>query len=329
MNENQTNEPFRERNDFTEIREKLDLIKREVGKVIVGQEEMVELLLAAVLAKGHVLIEGVPGLAKTLTAKLLARTIKVPFTRIQFTPDLMPSDILGTSVFNFKTSDFEFRKGPMFSNIILIDEINRSPAKTQSALFEVMEERQISIEGRQFPMAEPFMIVGTQNPIDLEGTYALPEAQMDRFLFRIRVEYPSESEETQMLLNAHEAQADRQEARVSPVVTGEDIVRFQHALHMVHVEPHLFSFIVQLVRRSRAHPDILLGASPRASLSLLAGAKAIGLLRGRDFITPDDIITVAPPVIGHRMTLSVEKEMEGALPETVVREILHQIEIPK
>lgn len=329
MNENQTSEPFRDRNDFSEIREKLDLIKNEIGKVIVGQEEMVELLLAAVLAKGHVLIEGVPGLAKTLTAKLLARTIKVPFTRIQFTPDLMPSDILGTSVFNFKTSDFEFRKGPMFSNIILIDEINRSPAKTQSALFEVMEERQISIEGMRFPMAEPFMIVGTQNPIDLEGTYALPEAQMDRFLFRIRVDYPSESAETQMLLNAHDAKAEAQEAQVEPVVTGEDIVRFQQALHKVHVEPHLFSFIVQLVRRSRAHPDIMLGASPRASLSLLAGAKAIGLLRGRDFITPDDILQVAPPVIGHRMTLSVEKEMEGELPETVVSEILHQVEIPK
>lgn len=325
----ENNETFEQRQDFSPIREKLELIKQEIGKVIVGQAEMIELLLASILAGGHVLIEGVPGLAKTLTAKLLAKTIDIPFTRIQFTPDLMPSDILGTSVFNFKTSDFEFRKGPLFSNVILIDEINRSPAKTQSALFEVMEERQISIEGVRYPMSEPFMIVATQNPIDMEGTYALPEAQMDRFLFRIRVGYPTTDEETTILKNAHALQGNKQTEEIHAVISGEEIKDFQKKLFDVHVEEHLFPFIAELVQQSRAHPDILLGASPRASLSILAGAKAIGLLRGRDFVTPDDILFVAPAVMGHRIVLTAEKEMEGVMPEEVIRQLLARVEIPK
>ena len=326
---NLSKEKFASRHDFTPILEKLNLIKNEIQKVIVGQEKMIELLLASILAGGHVLIEGAPGLAKTLTAKLLSKAINVDFKRIQFTPDLMPSDILGTTIFNFKTSEFDFKQGPLFSNLILIDEINRSPAKTQAALFEVMEERQITIEGKRYPMQQPYMIVATQNPIDMEGTYQLPEAQMDRFLFRIRVNYPSLDEEIIILKHAHALKLNDQVEEVNAVLSAEDIVGFQLKLKDIHVEEHLFDYIAHIVQLTRSHPDIDLGSSPRGSLAILNGAKAMGLLRGRDFITPDDILDVAPAVLSHRLVLTAEKEMEGGTTEEVVREMLRQIEVPK
>ena len=308
----ETNESFENRQNFTAVQDKMEAIKAEIHKVIVGQEKMIELLLAAILARGHVLIEGVPGLAKTLTARLLARCIDADFKRLQFTPDLMPSDILGTSVYNFKTSEFEFKKGPLFTNLVLIDEINRSPAKTQSALFEVMEERQITIEGTKYPMQDPYMIIATQNPIDMEGTYRLPEAQMDRFLFRIKIGYPSIDEETLMLRNAHAGNLVDPVSMIQPVLTGDEIREMQKGMKNMHVEEHLFDFITGIVHKSRSHADILLGGSPRATLAILAGAKALGLLRGRDFVTPDDILDSVGPVMSHRLLITAEKEMEGS-----------------
>ncbi len=325
----ETNDSFAQRQNFSEVQEKMDAIKNELHKVIVGQDQMIELLLAAILARGHVLIEGVPGLAKTLTARLLAHTIDADFKRLQFTPDLMPSDILGTSVYNFKTSEFEFKKGPLFTNLVLIDEINRSPAKTQSALFEVMEERQITVEGNRFVMQDPYMIIATQNPIDMEGTYRLPEAQMDRFLFRIKISYPTVEEETAMLRNAHAGNLVDPVSKMKRVLSAEDIRKMQGDMRNMHVEEHLFDFITDIVHKTRSHADILLGGSPRATLSILAGAKALGLLRGRDFVTPDDILDSVGPVMSHRVLITAEKEMEGSTSEEVMKQLLTQIEIPK
>lgn len=320
---------FENRVDLTQLSETVEQIRQEVGKVIVGQSRMVDLLLAAVLADGHVLIEGVPGVAKTLTAKLLSKIISVNFSRIQFTPDLMPSDVLGTSVFNLKSAEFEFKKGPIFSNLILIDEINRSPAKTQAALFEVMEERQITMDGITYAMTAPFLVLATQNPIDQEGTYRLPEAQLDRFLFKIEVNYPSTEEETQILVQAHERKSNQPLAEVSALLTAEQIADYRQKIKAIHVDANLLRYIAQIVSQTRSHPSLFLGASPRASLAIMNGAKAFAAMRGRDFVTPEDIRETVAPVLRHRVLLTPEKEMEGAGVDTVIKQIMDAVEVPR
>lgn len=320
---------FQSRIDMTELRESLDKIKAEIGKVIVGQESMIEHLLAALLSNGHVLIEGVPGVAKTITAKLLAKTISVDFSRIQFTPDLMPSDILGTSVFNMKTSEFEFKKGPIFSNFILIDEINRSPAKTQAALFEVMEERQITMDGIRYAMELPFLVVATQNPIEQEGTYRLPEAQLDRFLFKINVGYPNLEQEITIIQNQHQDKSSDKTVAINTVISGEQLKRFQSLVKEIIVEPHLIEYIAKLVINTRENQFLYLGASPRASLALLTASKAFAAIRGRDFVTPEDIKEVSYAVLRHRIMVSPEREMEGLTTDEIIRQILENIEIPR
>ena len=320
---------FQSRIDMTELRESLDKIKAEIGKVIVGQESMIEHLLAALLSNGHVLIEGVPGVAKTITAKLLAKTISVDFSRIQFTPDLMPSDILGTSVFNMKTSEFEFKKGPIFSNFILIDEINRSPAKTQAALFEVMEERQITMDGTRYPMELPFLVVATQNPIEQEGTYRLPEAQLDRFLFKINVGYPNLEQEITIIQNQHQDKSSDKTVAINTVISGEQLKRFQNLVKEIIVEPHLIEYIAKLVINTRENQFLYLGASPRASLALLTASKAFAAIRGRDFATPEDIKEASYAVLRHRVMVSPEREMEGLTTDEIIRQILENIEIPR
>lgn len=304
-------------------------MKTEIGKVIVGQEAMIELLLAGILADGHILIEGVPGVAKTLTAKLLSKVISVGFSRIQFTPDLMPSDVIGTSVFNPRDSNFQFKHGPIFSNIVLIDEINRAPAKTQSALFEVMEERQITVDGQTYPLMPPFMVVATQNPIEQEGTYHLPEAQLDRFLFKIRVQYPSQEEEFHIVSNHHVMKGNQRIDTVGPVLSAARIQELRDKVRGLHVEEKLIRFITEIVAATRNHKSIYLGASPRASIGILNGAKALAAMRGRDFVTPEDIVYTAPPVLRHRLVLTPEKEMEGALADDVIAEIIRSIEVPR
>lgn len=320
---------FDVRTDLSTLQQSVHTLKTEIGKVIVGQEQMVELLLAAVLADGHVLIEGVPGVAKTLTAKLLSKCISVGFSRIQFTPDLMPSDVIGTTIFNPKDSTFQFNKGPIFSNIVLIDEINRAPAKTQAALFEVMEERQITVDGHSYQLSTPFMVVATQNPIEQEGTYHLPEAQLDRFLFKINVSYPTAEQEFRVVLQHHQQNLGEMINQVSAALTATQIQELRKQVRTIHVEEKLISYITTIVANTRNHKSIYLGASPRASIGILNGAKALASMRGRDFVTPDDIIYVIPAVLRHRIVLTPDKEMEGASTDDVIQQIITSIEIPR
>lgn len=320
---------FPERTDLQEFRETLDKLKLEIGKVIVGQDQMIGLLIAGILADGHVLIEGVPGVAKTLTAKLLSRAISVGFSRIQFTPDLMPGDVIGTSVFNPRELLFQFRQGPIFSHIVLIDEINRAPAKTQAALFEVMEERQITVDGQTMKMQQPFLVVATQNPIEQEGTYHLPEAQLDRFLFKIKVDYPSADEEYEVVIKHHNNRGDQLDARVQPVLNAEMIAALRRQVSVIHVEEKLIRFIVSVVGSTRGNKSIYLGASPRASIGILQASKAIAAMHGRDFVVPEDILYVTPPVLRHRLVLTPEREMEGGTADDVIREVIQSIEIPR
>ncbi len=326
----ETSQPqFESRIELTELRASLERVKSEIGKVIVGQESMIEHLLAALLSNGHVLIEGVPGVAKTITAKLLAKTVDVGFSRIQFTPDLMPSDILGTSVFSMKNSEFEFKKGPIFSNFILIDEINRSPAKTQAALFEVMEERQITMDGNKFVMEEPFLVVATQNPIEHEGTYRLPEAQLDRFLFKINVGYPNLSQEVEIIKNQHENKLEDKTDAVQKVLSGAQLKNYQQIVKDIIVEPQLLEYIAKIIVNTRENQFLYLGASPRASLALLMASKAFAAIRGRDFVTPEDIKEASFAVLRHRVMVSPEREMEGLTADEIIRQILEAIEIPR
>jgi MoxR-like ATPase len=320
---------FPERTDLQEFRDTLNRLKSEIGKVIVGQNQMIELLIAAILADGHVLIEGVPGVAKTLTAKLLSRTISVGFSRIQFTPDLMPGDVIGTSVFNPRELIFQFREGPIFSHIILIDEINRAPAKTQAALFEVMEERQITVDGQTMKMQQPFLVVATQNPIEQEGTYHLPEAQLDRFLFKIRVDYPNAEEEFEVVTKHHNANGNHLGDQVQPVLNATIIAALRRQVSAIHVEEKLIRYIVLLVASTREHKSIYLGASPRASIGILQASKAIAAMNGRDFVVPEDILYVAPSVLRHRLVLAPEKEMEGGTADDVIRDLIQLAEIPR
>jgi len=322
-------EIFEERTDLSRLSQAVEQIKSTLGQIIVGQHHAIDLIIAGILADGHILIEGVPGVAKTLTAKLIAQAIDAKYSRIQFTPDLMPSDVLGTSVFNPKTSEFEFRKGPIFGNIILIDEINRSPAKTQSALFEVMEERQITIDGQTYKMQEPFIVLATQNPVEQEGTYRLPEAQLDRFLFKIEVKYPTFEEEIAIITQQHQQNPNEQLSLIKPVLTIPEIIFLKQLVKGLHVEPKLLEFTAKIILETRTNKSLYLGGSPRASLAIINAAKAIAAIRGRDFITPDDIILVAAPVLRHRIMLTPDKEMEGLAPDDVIAQIIQKIEVPR
>ena len=320
---------FQQRTDLTQLDAAVHSIRNEIKKIIVGQDEMVQLIIAAILADGHVLIEGVPGVAKTLTAKLVAKSINVGFSRLQFTPDLMPSDVIGTPVFNPKDASFEFRKGPVFSNIILIDEINRAPAKTQAALFEIMEERQATVDGKTYTMPAPFMVLATQNPIEQEGTYRLPEAQLDRFLFKIVVPYPSEAEELSILTQFHQMGNTQPLEMIQPVLTGPQIAALRQQIKTLVIEEKLMQFIARLVHQTRHHKSIFLGASPRASLSIMNASKSIAAMRGRDFVTPEDVLVVMPPVLRHRIILAPEKEMEGITEDEVIRQVIQGMDIPR
>ena len=320
---------FQQRTDLTALSEAVLSIRNEIKKIIVGQDEMVKLIIAALLADGHVLIEGVPGVAKTLTAKLVARSLDTGFSRVQFTPDLMPSDVLGTPVFNPREATFDFKKGPVFSNIVLVDEINRAPAKTQSALLEIMEERQASVDGKTYPMAKPFMVLATQNPVEQEGTYRLPEAQLDRFLFKIIVPYPVENEELAILTRFHQMGNVQINDIVKPVLNTQQINDLKLQIKGILMEEKLLQFIAKLIHQTRNHKSIYLGASPRASLSIMNASKAIAAMQGRDFVTPDDIREVVIPVLRHRIILAPDKEMEGITEDEVIRQIIQGMDVPR
>lgn len=319
---------FESRIDFSELNAKISLLREQMGHVIVGQREVVDLLLTALLANGHVLIEGVPGVAKTLMAKVLAQLVDVRFCRLQFTPDLMPSDVLGTSVFMPNVGKFEFRKGPAFTNILLVDEINRSPAKTQAALFEVMEERQVTNDGVEYKMDFPFMVVATQNPVEHEGTYRLPEAQLDRFMFKILVDYPDRSEEVE-ILNLHDRGAIEEWQSLPPILTVAELKTLRERVWQVHVDEKIKSFIVDIVGATRRVGWLYLGASPRASIALMNGAKVYAAVQGRDFVVPEDVLYLAPAVLRHRVQLSAEKELEGLTVDQVLGQLIAKVEIPR
>ena len=317
-----------QRIDLTAFSDKIKQIKAEAGKALVGQERMLDLLLTAFFAGGHVLIEGVPGVAKTLSARLLAAMTEAEFKRIQFTPDLMPSDILGTSIFNPKLTNFEYHRGPVFSNLVLIDEINRAPSKTQAALFEVMEEKQVTQDGVVHPMEELFMVLATQNPIEQEGTYRLPEAQLDRFLFKIAVDYPSLDEEHSILKLQNETAGFKKLANIDAVISKEEAISLRQNLHGILAKDELLKYIAELIHTTRSHPSLYLGASPRASIDLLNSSKAYAAMKGRDFITPEDIQYLLGAVIGHRILLSPEAELQGITILEITREIIQQVKVP-
>lgn len=330
-NNEQTSEAvnFNNRIPLEALKKSVSDIKSELAKVIIGQEGFIELLIVSLLVNGHVLIEGVPGIAKTITAKLFAKTLKTNFSRIQFTPDLMPSDILGTSIFNVKSSEFEFKKGPIFSNVVLIDEINRAPAKTQAAMFETMEERQVTMDGTTYPMDSPFMVLATQNPIEQEGTYALPEAQLDRFLFKIKVDYPSLEEEVRIIQTHHERKGTDPKTQIKDVVTPAQLADFRSKIQDIIVSEKIIKYIADIISKTRNHPHLYLGGSPRASIATLNAAKAFAAINGRDFVIPEDIKRALVPVLNHRVILTPEREMEGMTSESVIGMITESVEIPR
>lgn len=320
---------FESRINLAPLLEGVNAIKQELSTVIVGQTKMVDQMLVAILSNGHVLLEGVPGVAKTITAKLLAKTLNVGFSRIQFTPDLMPSDILGTSIFDLKKSEFEFKKGPIFSNLILIDEINRAPAKTQAALFEVMEERQITIDGKQYILDTPFLVIATQNPIEQEGTYRLPEAQLDRFLFKITIDYPKLEEEIIIIQREHFLQDKAKLQNIKTILSSAQITEYQMLVKQIKVEQNLLEYIAKIVINTRENAFLYLGASPRASIAILNASKGFAAIRGRDFVTPEDVKDAAIPVLQHRVIVAPEREMEGISSTEIIKQILESVEIPR
>ncbi|MBO6216369.1 MAG: MoxR family ATPase [Prevotella sp.] len=322
-------EKKQERIDLTAFSDKVATLRDQISQVIVGQTEAVDLVLTAILANGHVLLEGVPGVAKTLLARLVTRLIDADFNRIQFTPDLMPSDVLGTTVFNMKTSEFDFHKGPVFADVILVDEINRAPAKTQAALFEVMEERQVSIDGETHHMGDIYTIIATQNPVEQEGTYRLPEAQLDRFLFKIVMNYPTAEEELAILQRHQHNSRLTQLGDIQPVLSKEELLQMRQMLDKVYVEESLLRYITSIVQQTRTSKAVFLGASPRASVAIMNASKAYALLQGRDFITPEDIKTVTPSVLQHRLLLTAEAEMEGYTPQKIAMRLIDKVEVPK
>jgi len=309
----------------------IEHIVNELRKVIVGQDEVIEQILVAVLAEGHALLEGVPGTAKTLTVKTLARIIGAKFSRIQFTPDLMPSDITGTNVFNMQSSEFSLRPGPIFTDILLADEINRTPPKTQAALLEAMEERQATIDGKRYRLSPMFTVLATENPIEYEGTYPLPEAQLDRFLLKILIDYPPQDAELEIVarwdagFNSRHLEA----IDVQPLPEANSIQNCRAEVKQMRTEPGVQKYIVEIVHKSRTHPTILYGASPRASVALLLCSKALAAIRGRDFSTPDDVRDVAMPVLRHRLALRAEAELDGATTDAVIADIIKTVEVPR
>lgn len=320
---------FETRIDLAPLLQSVNEIKAELSTVIVGQQKMIDQLLVAVLSNGHVLLEGVPGVAKTITAKLLSKTLALDFSRIQFTPDLMPSDIIGTSIFDLAKSKFEFKKGPVFSNFVLIDEINRAPAKTQAALFEVMEERQITVDGQAYKMDAPYLVIATQNPIEQEGTYRLPEAQLDRFLFKISIDYPNLEEEIHILQKENALQDRNKLDNIRQILSKSEIGTYQNLVKQIKIEQHLVEYIAKIVMNTRENAFLYLGASPRASIAILNAAKGFAALRGRDFVTPEDIKDAAVPVLQHRVMVTPEREMEGITSSEIIRQIIDTVEIPR
>jgi MoxR-like ATPase len=322
--------------DIKELNERIekessfvDLLTIEMNKVTIGQKHLIESLLVGLLSNGHILLEGVPGLAKTLAIKSLANTINAKYSRIQFTPDLLPADLLGTMIYSQKKEEFTIKKGPIFANFILADEINRAPAKVQSALLEAMQERQITIGESTFKLEEPFLVMATQNPIEQEGTYRLPEAQLDRFIFKINVTYPELTEEIGILqghLARHSANPLKE---VEPQLSKDDLVEFRELVSQVHVEESVLRYIATLVNETRSFPDIYLGGSPRASVAILRSSQAYAALQGRDFVTPEDIKSMAIPVLRHRIILTPEKEMEGVSTDQVIEEVINKVEVPR
>lgn len=329
MNYENTYQPFENRIDFSDVQHKMQAVKNELKKVIVGQDDVIDQLILALLSNGHSLIEGLPGVAKTMMAKLLAKTIDSGFSRIQFTPDLMPSDVIGTSILNSKINEFEFKQGPIFSNIILIDEINRSPAKTQAALFESMSERQVTVDGITYPLQAPFLVFATQNPIEQEGTYRLPEAQLDRFMFKIYVKYPSLESEIELLKEQQERKNIDKESLIKKVITGNEIIDFQDRIKSVFVHHALITYIATIVHQTRIDQTLYMGASPRASIAILDAAKSNAAVNGRDFVIPEDIKQIAHTILGHRVVMVPEKEMEGFTTEHIIQQIIDRVEIPR
>lgn len=311
------------------VSETAESIINQIRKIIIGQQETLQLMLTALFAGGNLLLEGVPGVAKTLLVKLLARTMDTGFKRIQFTPDLMPSDVIGTTIFDLKSSAFYFREGPLFSNFILVDEVNRAPAKTQAALIEAMEEKQVSVDGKTYELAFPLFIVATQNPVEQEGTYKLPEAQLDRFIFKLEVDYPNLEEEAGILTRFATDFNMAQTEDVQKVFNADDLKRCMEAIQNVHIRPELITYIASVVNDTRNNGDIFLGASTRASLSMLKASKALAAIRGRSYVTPDDIRDVAYPVLNHRIILSPEREIEGVEVKEVIDNIIKRIEVPR
>lgn len=308
---------------------KIQALRDSIAQIIVGQTQATDLLLTSVIARGHVLIEGVPGVAKTLLARVIAQLVDARFSRVQFTPDLMPSDVLGTTVYNMKTGDFDFHPGPVFADVVLADEINRAPAKTQAALFEVMEERQVTVDGTPRAMSDVFTIIATQNPVEQEGTYKLPEAQLDRFLMKITMDYPSTDEEVEILLRHQASAAFTRVDRLEPLLTPADLATLRDAAQQVRVEASLLRYIAEIVDTTRHSKAVYLGASPRAAVAILSSAKAYALLQERDFVTPDDIKTVAPFVMHHRLLLTAEAEMQGYTPLQVAQRLIDKVEVPQ
>lgn len=313
------------------VKELYERIRREIEKVIVGQQEAITAMIIGVLCDGHVLFEGVPGTAKTLMVRALARTLNLSFKRIQFTPDLMPSDVIGTNVFDIRSSTFSLRKGPIFTNILLADEVNRTPAKTQSALLEVMQERMITIDGVDYPAPKPFIVFATQNPIEHEGTYPLPEAQLDRFLLKILIPYPDEAEEKDILIRHHKGfdPFDLNLSGIEKVGSPEDLDGAKQMVKEIIVDEDILDYIQSIIRATRSCPEILLGGSPRAGTHLLITSKARAGISGRDFVTPDDVKRISYPVLRHRIILQPEVEIEGVTPDDVIKRVLSQVKVPR
>jgi len=313
------------------VRELADRIAQEMHKAVVGQDELVQMLVVAVLAGGHVLLEGVPGTAKTLSVRTLARIFDVAFVRIQFTPDLMPSDILGVSIYDPRTQQFNLKKGPIFAGLLLADEINRTPPKTQSALLEAMEERRVTIDGISHDLPQPFLVCATQNPIEYEGTYPLPEAQLDRFMLKVNVAYPSSAQEESILTRVQQGfrAQDLETADIHSIISGSDMPVYHAEIERVRVEAPVVHYIVQVIRATREHRHLTLGASPRAAITLLLTSKALAAIRGRDFVTPDDVKDMARPVLRHRLVVRPESEIEGHSGDRIIESILQSVEVPR
>ena len=316
---------------ISEIRPIYEKLKEESAKVLVGLDEPFELLTVALFTGGHVLLEGVPGTAKTLMAKTLAHMVQAQFTRVQFTPDLMPSDILGTSVFDMNSSSFTLEKGPIFTQFLLADEINRAPAKTQAALLEAMEERQVNLDGERHELGKPFMVIATQNPIEYEGTYPLPEAQLDRFMFKILVSYSDIEHEIEIMRRYHLGfdAHDLASAHLKPILTADQVMQIRQQLRAVVVEEGILRYVAQINAASRQSPDIVLGASARAATHVLLASKTLAAIQGRDFVIPDDVKTIVPPVYRHRILLKPEAEIEGLDADTVILRLLNPVEVPR